>query len=161
VGAMLARAEAQVTRVSLIYALFDQADVITHAHQRAALALWEYCEASVRYLFGDSLGDAQADALLAALRDVYPKGLSRKYVMNTMFHAHIRADEVDRIVRLLGGRQLIRVEHQPRTEGHGRGREMFYATDCVLSVLSVLSSPDYVSMSNDAVKQWELSTQGD
>ena len=41
VGALLARAEAQVLRLSMIYALLDGAAVITPTHLTAALALWE------------------------------------------------------------------------------------------------------------------------
>jgi hypothetical protein len=65
---MISRAEAQVVRLSVIYALLDKSHVIRLDHLRAALALWEYCEASVRYIFGDAVGDPVADAILNALR---------------------------------------------------------------------------------------------
>jgi hypothetical protein len=45
-GAVTARAEAQVIRLALLYALFDRRLDIDLAHLRAALALWEYAEAS-------------------------------------------------------------------------------------------------------------------
>ena len=44
-GAVTSRAEAQVVRLSLIYALLDCSPVIRQEHLLAALALWEYCEA--------------------------------------------------------------------------------------------------------------------
>ena len=67
-GAMIARAEAQVTRLALIYALLDKSPIIKLVHLQAALALWRYCEASARYIFGDALGDPIADTIVQALR---------------------------------------------------------------------------------------------
>src|SRR5215213_3330495 len=53
-GAITARAEAHALRFSLLYALLDQTPAIECIHLEAALALWEYCEDSAHYLFGDS-----------------------------------------------------------------------------------------------------------
>src|SRR5262249_23993595 len=60
VGAVIARAEAQVIRLALIYALLDcrvgDDTVRTHidvAHFEAALAVWAYCETSALRIFGD------------------------------------------------------------------------------------------------------------
>lgn len=66
-GSLIARSEAQVLRLALIYALLDTSRTIERVHLEAALACWEYCEASARYLFGESLGDPVADTILAAL----------------------------------------------------------------------------------------------
>lgn len=54
-GAITARAPTQVLRLSLIYALLDKSPVIRGKHLRAALAVWRYCEASARYIFGENL----------------------------------------------------------------------------------------------------------
>src|SRR5262249_36013415 len=50
-GAMIARAEAQVMRLALLYALLDGSDIIRREHMLAALAVWEYYEASARFIF--------------------------------------------------------------------------------------------------------------
>ena len=55
VGALLARAEAQVLRLSCLYAVLDGTATIDTAHLDAAYALWRYCEASARYIFGTLL----------------------------------------------------------------------------------------------------------
>ncbi len=68
VGAVTSRAEAQVLRLSMIYALLDLSQVIRFEHLDAALALWEYSEASVKLIFGDSLGDPVADKILTSLK---------------------------------------------------------------------------------------------
>lgn len=65
-GAMTARAEAIVLRLSLLYALLDCSAVVSPAHLEAALALWRYAEASVLYIFGSATGDPVADDIMAA-----------------------------------------------------------------------------------------------
>jgi hypothetical protein len=62
--------------LSLLYALLDGAKVISTPHMLAALAAWDYCEASAQFIFGDSLGYPEADRILAALR-TDTQGLSR------------------------------------------------------------------------------------
>ncbi len=46
------RARPQVVRLSLLYALADRSPVVTVAHLRAALAVWDYCRASAAMAFG-------------------------------------------------------------------------------------------------------------
>jgi uncharacterized protein DUF3987 len=52
VGAVTARAEAQVLRLALLYSLLDGADEIEIPHLEAALAIWRYCEDSALWIFG-------------------------------------------------------------------------------------------------------------
>ena len=66
-GALTARSEVQVLRLSLVYALLDGADAIGADHLMAAAALWDYCAGGVRYLFGNALGNPIADRILGAL----------------------------------------------------------------------------------------------
>ncbi|MFO0699744.1 MAG: hypothetical protein U0236_10980 [Nitrospira sp.] len=73
-GSILARGAAQILRLSLIYALSDLEEAelaypaIRAPHLLAALSLWDYCNASVRYIFGDAIGDPVADRLLRLLK---------------------------------------------------------------------------------------------
>jgi hypothetical protein len=78
-GLITNRAEAQVLRLSVIYALLDCSRVIQLPHLMAALAVWEYCESSARYIFGDSTGDPIADRILEALRNSN-SGLNRTQI---------------------------------------------------------------------------------
>ena len=66
---MVARAEAHVTRLSLLYAMLDRSPTVTIDHLTAALALWQFSEDSARYIFGEALGDPVADRLLEILMD--------------------------------------------------------------------------------------------
>ena len=53
VGAVSSRAETQVLRLALIYAMLDQDEHIRSEHLQAALALWDYCLRSIEQVFGD------------------------------------------------------------------------------------------------------------
>src|SRR5262249_14170960 len=75
-GSLLARAEAHTMRLAMIYALMDSSNVIQAPHLMAGLALWDYVERSVYFIFGDDLGDPLADDLLRLLR-TSPTGLTR------------------------------------------------------------------------------------
>jgi DNA replicative helicase MCM subunit Mcm2 (Cdc46/Mcm family) len=52
-GAVTSRGEAQVIRLALLYALLDCSDHIRSEHLQAALALWQYCEDSARFIFDE------------------------------------------------------------------------------------------------------------
>ena len=67
-GSVTGRAEAQVIRLALLYALLDQQTEICVEHLQAGLAIWDYADASARYIFGDATGDPVKDTILAALR---------------------------------------------------------------------------------------------
>ena len=49
----------------MLYALLDGADQIDMPHLEAGISLWDYCEASAGYVFGDIVGDPIADDILA------------------------------------------------------------------------------------------------
>ena len=74
-GAIIARGEAHAIRLAEMYAVLDLSRVIRLPHLLAALAIWEYAEASARYVFGDSLGNPHQDDVLAAIRGA-DKGLT-------------------------------------------------------------------------------------
>jgi Protein of unknown function (DUF3987) len=67
-GSILARAEAQVLRLSMLYALLEQSTIIMESHLKSALALWEYCERSALYIFKDATGNAIADTIYRTLK---------------------------------------------------------------------------------------------
>ena len=66
-GAATSRAEAEVLRLSAIYAALDSTSVIGLPHLQAALAVWDYCYASASLLFGMSTGDPIADRIREAI----------------------------------------------------------------------------------------------
>jgi hypothetical protein len=121
-GALLARAEAHVLRLALLYALLDQSAEIKAEHLLAALALWEYCDRSVRFIFGDTLGDPVADELLRLLRGC-PAGLTRTEIRD-YFQRNASAERLGRALGLLLQYGLARQEKQ---QSGGRPVERWYA----------------------------------
>ncbi len=93
-GAAIGRAAAQVVRLSLIYALLDRKAIVERGHLEAALAFWDYCEASARYVFGEKLGDPVSDRILDELRAGGADGLSRTEIRD-LFDRH-KSSEIDR-----------------------------------------------------------------
>ena len=114
VGAMTARAEAQVMRLSAIYALLDKSCVILVVHLKAALALWGYCEASVRFIIRDSLGDPIAERILYGLREISAEPTRTQ--IRDLLARHADAEAVDRALNLLAEAGLERSEKHA-TEG--------------------------------------------
>lgn len=99
-GALTARAEAQTIRLALLFALLDHGNLITVEHLNAALAVWNYCQASVRYLFGDKLGNGVADAILRELRQA-PDGLSRTAISTGIFSRNVPSGRIETALELL------------------------------------------------------------
>lgn len=83
IGSIASRAEAQVLRLSCIYALLDCSEVIEIPHLEAALAFWDHSAESIEWIFGDVLGDPVADVILEALR-ACPEGLSRTEISSLL-----------------------------------------------------------------------------
>ena len=121
-GAIIGRAEAQVARLSLVYAALSGAREIDVDHLLAALAFWDYCEASVAMIFGDAVGDPIADRILAAVRGSVE--LDRTALLD-LFGRNVAAAKLDAaIARLVTGKRL-NVRTEPTK---GRPRTIYTAT---------------------------------
>ncbi len=116
-GSVTGRAEAQVVRVALIYALLDEKNLIGVEHLKAALAVWDYADESARYVFGDATGDPARDTIITALK-ASPDGLSRTAISG-LFGRHVKADRIDRTLADLKKSGLARPE-SIRTDGRSR-----------------------------------------
>lgn len=123
VGAITGRAEAQVMRLAMIYALMDNSNRIRAVHLKAALALWDYAEASVSWIFGQQLGDPTTDRIIEALRSSVG-GLSETEIRD-LFGRHKSANEVQRSLSDLNRMGLAQLMIVP-TEG--RSRSVWRAT---------------------------------
>jgi hypothetical protein len=92
-GAATSRAEAQVLRLSAIYAALDSASIIGLPHLQAALAVWDYCYTSASLLFGMSTGDPIADRIREAIEASHA-GLSKNQIRR-LFHGHLEGNRID------------------------------------------------------------------
>jgi hypothetical protein len=114
-GAATSRAEAQVLRLSAIYAALDSSPLIDACHLQAALAVWEYCCASACLLFDTAPIDPTARRISQAL-DVTPQGLSRVQI-RALFNRHVSKERIDLALEQLMTLGLINCETST-----GRGR---------------------------------------
>jgi hypothetical protein len=105
IGAVLGRAEAHVLRLSMIYATLDCSAVVTPAHLAAALAVWDYCEASARQIFGNLTGNPIADRIETAIRS---RGAMTRTEVSNLFSRHRAEGEIEAALRLLEGGGRIR-----------------------------------------------------
>ncbi|MGA3316216.1 MAG: hypothetical protein ABSC64_07215 [Candidatus Korobacteraceae bacterium] len=121
-GAITARAEAQTVRLAMLYALLDRSADITVPHLRAALAAWNYCEASSRFIFGDSVGDPTADEILNLLRGS-AEGITRNEITDH-FKRNKSSGEIGRALGVLQSHGLAGVEQH---DTKGRPAEVWKA----------------------------------
>jgi hypothetical protein len=123
-GAILGRAAPITMRLAMIYAVLDRAWEIGPPHLAAATALWQYAERSVAYIFGESMGDPDADTVLDALRSS-PGGLTQTQIYSDLFQRHRGAKAIARILGRLRDAALVRREVEPTA---GRPATRWFAT---------------------------------
>lgn len=119
-GSLIARSEAHVTRLSLVFALLDGSPVITLAHHRAAVAIWDLCEASVTSLYPPSFttGNVEADRVYSA---VLERGAISRGDVHRLFHGHLADSRLDAAIGVLTDRGLI---EEAIEQTGGRPRQM-------------------------------------
>src|ERR1700722_6284509 len=91
-GAATSRAEAQVLRLSALYAVLDCSPIIRLPHLRAALAVWDYCSASASLFFGTSTGDHTADRILEAIN---ASGTLSRQQISAPFQGHLSSSRIE------------------------------------------------------------------
>jgi hypothetical protein len=122
-GDATSRAEAQVLRLSLIFAVLDGRTVVDTEHLAAALAVWDYCFASAAYVFGDSTGDDLSDRILAYLRQ-HAAGATR-----TQIRELVGGDKSEaRIERALSKLDRFGLARKTIEDTGGRPAERWHAT---------------------------------
>jgi hypothetical protein len=106
-GAMIARGEAHVVRLATTYAVLDLSPEIRLPHLLAALAVWDFSEASARYIFGEELGDTDADEVLRAVRES-PDGLTTNQLRDH-FSGHWDSKRTGRALSSLSDQGIVEV----------------------------------------------------
>ena len=98
VGSLIARAEAYVTRLACVYALLDLSIEIRPEHLKAALALWEYNEASVKFIFRSVYRTPAISKLERALKE---RPLTKTEIYNEMGRNY-SAEEIENALNNIG-----------------------------------------------------------
>jgi hypothetical protein len=134
-GAITARAETQVIRLALLYALLDCKHRIELDHLRAALALWEYAEDSAVRIFGDALGDPVADEIYRTLKVAGEAGMNRTEIRD-LFGRHQSAGRISAALALL---MTKRRATSKTTATDGRPLETWYAMSGLHGQISTIA----------------------
>ena len=112
-------------RLAMLFALTDKSLTIEKHHLEAALAWVRYCRDSVRFIFAEKAGIADAEELarigkkiLDFLQDK-PNGESKTEIINTCFAKRISAGKIDKALQGMMTATPPRVEliEKPRTNG--------------------------------------------
>ena len=119
-GAMTARAEAYVTRLACIYALLDKSNVINPKHLLAAVAVWDYAENSVAFVFQYMTGDPLANEILDALAGE-SEGMTRTDISN-YFGRNKSSEQISAALEILQGLGRVRSKTIPTA---GRNKEVW------------------------------------
>jgi hypothetical protein len=109
-GAVTGRGEAQVLRLSMLYALLDGCATIDVPHLQAALAVWRYCDASARLIFhhdDEETGDPLEKSLLGVIRQ--QPGINRKGLHKAL-GGHVAAAQMVQALARLRDKGLVRME---------------------------------------------------
>jgi hypothetical protein len=118
-GVMLARGQAIVPRVALVYALLDGCDCIEAEHLRAGMAVWRYHADSCRLVFGGESASPVAAKLFDLLRANGP-------MKRSAFTDHVGRPgaEIDAALRELEAAGRVTRKKVP-TGGPGRPAEVW------------------------------------
>ena len=123
------RARAYAVRLSMLYALADCSAEIRLNHLRAALALWDYCRASARLIFGTGQGPTPGakpdDPVPVRVLNAIGKapGVSRSDLLRAFREAS--AEELDAILTY-AERSGMAHKRMVQPEGGGRPAECWY-----------------------------------
>ena len=86
---IISRGDAQIKRLSLLFALLDKSPFIRSEHLNAASALWDYCEISAKWAFYDNRFSPTAQRIYDFL-ELQPGQLSTlAYIQKEVFHNHL------------------------------------------------------------------------
>lgn len=124
-GQVTSRSEAQVVRLSLLFAVLDGADAVDEHHLRAALALWQYAEDSARFIFGEKFADKTTNRVEELLTEAGDEGLTRDQLFKAL-GGHTKASALGGALEALqrAGRATAQ-----RTPSGGRPSERWFLTN--------------------------------
>jgi hypothetical protein len=131
-GAVTARAEAQLLRLTLIYALIDESTIILPRHLMAAAAIWDYARGSARHIFGAQSENGVQRRLHSLLQE---RSLSSTEI-NDAFGGHIPSAQLKQVLKTLEASGQIRAEVE-KTSGRSVTRWSVVTPDTAVADSSV------------------------
>jgi len=114
VGHVLERASTHVVRLAVCYALCDRSKVVDREHLEAAYAVWRYCAASARRIFGGITDSRAVDMILHAFHRVGRPITGTE--VTAVFNRKKSAKELEAILGQMVASGLV-THHQESTKG--------------------------------------------
>jgi hypothetical protein len=108
-GEVTSRGEAQVTRLSLLFALLDESETVDKEHLQAACAVWEYCSQSARWAFEEMRFSPDAQTIINGLKK--SGSLSLTEINSNLFRGNRKADKIKKALEEIA--PFIVTEAQP------------------------------------------------
>lgn len=139
-------------RVALVHALMERAAAVTPAHLERAIALTEYARGGIAWVFGDTIGNPDADLLFRHL--VAEGRLRRTTITRQIIRDPIRRQTaIDELVRL-GRAQVVTVQ----TAGRARS-ELVPVPDAGAFVHFFQGFDNRTPPTTENVEEMEISAQ--
>jgi Bifunctional DNA primase/polymerase, N-terminal len=129
VGAIVARTDAHVLRLTMNFTVLDGSALMEPQHLKAAIAFWQYCERSASWIFGQKTGDKAADKIYWALQHE-PKGLTRTKIIEDVFNKHISATTLDMALSTLVDAEMAYFNSE-RVKGAAKPTQRWFANQAV------------------------------
>ncbi|MDQ3647163.1 MAG: hypothetical protein M3433_00990 [Actinomycetota bacterium] len=120
-GAVTGRAEAQVRRLAVLYALLDSTDVVGIDHLRAAVAVWGYSRRRRRTSSVARRATLSPTSSRRNSRSPGPEGLSRSEIRD-LIGGRTSAERIDTALARLEARGIARCEREPSGPAGGPPR---------------------------------------
>lgn len=126
-SSMSARREPQILRLALIFAALDGKPLVDSVHLEAALAVWQYVEATIAWIYPSQVQcgwPTRAADIYRQVKDAGPNGLGLQELMGK-FSGHLTAAVRDAAVEFLCSEKLVVKTTVPTK---GRNRTVLVAT---------------------------------
>ncbi len=108
VGSVLSRAESNVMRISMIYALSEGSETVRAVHLEAALAFWNYIDNSVKFIFGGKESDAISNKIL---HNLSMRPLTKTDIFD-LFQRKIKKNQLNSALKDLQAKGRIKIKKQ-------------------------------------------------
>jgi len=132
-GAITDRDEPHILRLACIYALLDKTSLLEVEHIKAAMALWEFCERSIEYIFQYTTGNPLADGILDLL-------VQAPQTRNQIYNYFSRHKSESEISTALGELESLGKAYFTNESTGGRPIEKWFVSLRAISAESALSS---------------------
>jgi DNA-binding HxlR family transcriptional regulator len=156
-GSLVNRGEANVLRLSLIYALLAGHTRIEMEDLQAAIAFWEYCHASAFYIFGGAPGDKKKLKVLEMLKANGGR-MTKNEIREDCFAKHISSEALTNLLDEMASDHLV--DLCAESTG-GAPRTVICLKNLVESAISVTNATEYrLSTHNTLNTPNKMSDQG-